>query len=645
MKQKPSRVGSRDRKKRPRARNSTNVDVRVDIARDYPWLLLGHLNSDLSGWLTDSDRDLVSGIVRSRDFARYSELSERWGLQSINSSVEPVGPEMASKLLIGSVIRKYPFEGREKEKRDIAIAQVIETNRTCSVFNRTGWKRLYIDGYPTKELSLMREFIRKVIGFSPPLEEGHMTVWSRHGPGADTATLLGNCSSYDKYVEWPYRVTAGCLEHARSLILSDERWLGALEDSYRRKFHIEPWEILDWTAFWSNVFSVTEHNRVTTVPKDGSKDRPIAIEPRMNLMLQLGVDGFIRRRLKRFGLNLDSQKPNQLMAYQGSIRSDADTPVTIDLSNASDTISLRLVKLLFPEDWYRYLCELRCPCGTIPGRGRLRYSKLSSMGNGYTFAVETLTFCAICYAALHVSGLRWDPSYVAVFGDDMVVPQSAGAPLLNLLQMCGLTPNLSKSFLAGRVRESCGTDWVSGTNMRPIFIKDRPETVCELFTHRNQIVRWFDIHLQSMPDKVEAFYGRLIPEPLKLFGPLSDEEFNTYLHSKVPSGWASDAIVTDRSLWSYHYEYLACNSRLRAGREFLFRKLMHNLRPAGGTEEPWLKPGRKFKVSTGGSRFAITNRGRVTYSKCVRVTPNWSREYSDAYGLLISGLNAPVELS
>lgn len=622
--QKPFSGVRRRRVKRRRTRASKKLDVRVEASKQYAWRLLDRLTDDLAEWLTDSERAEVKAIVRSRNFSRYNELSKCWGLQSISSSKEFPGPAMATKLLLGAVIRKYPLTSAvtDTEKRDVAITNVVATNRSCSWFNRHGWKRLFVDGYPTPELLLMRKFVEMVIGALPP-EGGRLTEWSRHGPGSDTATLLGRCSPYDKYVEWPYRVTARSQEHARMLISDDERWLGALEDSYRRKFHIKPWEILNWDTFWDTVLINTEHNKVTTVPKDGLKDRPIAIEPRLNLMLQLGVDGFIRRRLKRFGVNLDSQEWNQELAYEGSIRTDADTPVTIDLSNASDTISLRLVKLLFPKAWYTYLCDLRCPNGIIPGRAKLRYSKLSSMGNGYTFAVETLIFCAICYAALKVSGLRWDKSHVAVFGDDMIVPQSSSAPLLNLLHMCGLEANTDKSFLSGRVRESCGTDWVSGTNMRPVFIKEEPETVCDYFAHRNLLVRWAQQFTHSKLESTEQFYLDLIPKHLHVWGPRSDEEFSTYLHTPVPQGWISDPASKKRSPWSYHFEYISCTLRPQRGNEFLFRKLMHSLRSTGRIENQWLK--RKFK--SGGSRFTVTNRNRFAYSKRVRQVPQWDAEY------------------
>lgn len=622
-----SKPGKGRRNARSRCSHASRTDVRVEAPKQYAWELLDRLVTDLSEWLPESDQVLVSGIARSRNFARYLALGERWGLQSINNSnPEFATPEMAAKLLLGAVIKKYPFSGSDTVKRDAALEVVRATNRTCSVFNRTGWKRLFVDGRPSVELRFMREFVERVIGFNLPEEAGLLTEWSRHGPGSDTATLLRRISKYDKYSEWPYRVTARSREYARRFIISDERWFGALEDSYRRRNHIPMWSILNWDVFWQDVFVETDTNRITTVPKDGQKDRPIAIEPRLNLMLQLGVDGFVRRRLKRWGINLDSQEKNQRLAYLGSVRTDADCPVTIDLSNASDTVSLRLVKLLFPKDWYEYLCDLRCPNGILPGQAKLRYSKLSSMGNGYTFAIESLIFGAACYAAMKVSGLRWDQEVVSVFGDDIIVPQSACAPLMNLLHVCGFSLNQDKSFVHGNVRESCGTDWVAGTNVRPVLVDTVPHTVCDFYVHRNQLKRWAQLHLACTLDATESYLISKIPESLRLWGPLSDKEYGSYLHTEVPCGWTTKS-SGKKTAWSYHHEYVSCRIKPQRAHDFLFRKLMHELRPTGEVENQWTKR----KLVSGGSRFTVSLRDSVVYSVGVRCTPIWSSEYNGAY--------------
>lgn len=614
------------RSRRTKVQYDPSVKVPVE---DYPWLVLDRLVTDLSEFLGSDDLRLMRGIIRARDLKGYSSLSSRWGLQSICSDVELPTVEMIVRLELSTVMKKYPFPGREKDKAKAAIDLLYAAETSCSWFNRQGWKALFVDGQPTSELELMRQFIERVVGLVPP-DGGLLTEWCRHGPGSDTATCKGYNSAYEKYLRWPYHVTPAARIRAQQLIREDERWLGALEESYRVRYGIAPWCILDWDVFWTNVLSDAQYNRVTTVPKDWSKDRPIAIEPRLNLMLQLGVDGLIRRRLKYWGIDLDSQEKNQRLACLGSLEKDYLAPVTLDLSNASDTISLRLVKLLFPDPWYRLLCELRTPRGKFPDGRKLRYSKLSSMGNGFTFAIESLVFSALCFAAEVKTLGGWDRDRTAVFGDDIIVPKPAAGCLRNLLRLCGFTVNTDKSFFEGHVRESCGTDWLNGSNIRPVYVKELPLTVDQLFSHRNKLSRWASTMLAKQLPEVDALYQKWIPEGSKdLLGPYSDTEFSSYWHTPIPGTYRG---------WSYFFRALAVRPIPLRGDQFLFRKLMNPLRIHGTTglnqwhvgergiptteRDPW-----SGLVRSGGSCFLVARRNHNVWSKCTRRTPDWSGEY------------------
>lgn len=612
----------RDAKPARPPRRRGGLDSRLEkslnarVPRDFPWKLVGHLLSDLAQWLPDEDVRRCQAVIRSRNVDEYLSLKVRWGLQSINSDHVLYTPEVACKYLLSAVISKYPFEGREKEKVEAALRNVEQAEVSCSHFNRSGWRSLFLDGHPTNELLAMQSFVQMVVG---PLVPYGTTVTdgTRHGPGSDTATSLGHVSTYYKYAEWPYHVTAGAWVRARQLIQQDERWLGALEDSYRARFQLKTWEILDWEAFWDRVLMKVNTNRITTVPKDGVKHRPIAIEPRMNLMLQLGVAGYFQRRLKKFGVALDSQVKNQQMAKDGSIRKDADAPCTLDLSNASDTVSLRLVKLLFPRDWFLYLCELRAPKGVLPSKKILRYSKVSSMGNGFTFALESVCFSAIAYAvSMHVYG-SWRTDLFSVYGDDLIVPKAAVDMMLSLLRCCGFTVNQEKSFTTGPVRESCGADWFRGTYVRPVYLKSPIENVTDLYAIRNLIRRWSHHILGGDLVQTEQFLLSYIPENLKLYGPVTDDEFSSYLHT------------ADRGIYknsTYHFKCIQCRPRRFAGRDFLFRKLMHDLRPAP-VEPPWTVDRLRKLRPVSGSRFIVTHRDKLTYVLCSRQTPEWGAEY------------------
>jgi hypothetical protein len=200
-------------------------------------------------------------------------------------------------------------------------------------------------------------------------------------------------------------------------------------------------------------------NTVTFVPKNAKTDRPIAVEPRWNIWMQKGVGRFLRNRLKLFGVNLDFQGLNQALAIYGS---RTGKYATIDLASASDTVAYEVVQALLPEPWLTIFSALRSPSYRLDGEWK-DYHKWSSMGNGYTFELESLIFWALC------SSINED---VAVYGDDLIVPTESYQQVVRVLEVCGFKVNTEKSFSSGCFRESCGTDAFDGETVTPIYWKD-----------------------------------------------------------------------------------------------------------------------------------------------------------------------------
>jgi len=207
-------------------------------------------------------------------------------------------------------------------------------------------------------------------------------------------------------------------------------------------------------------------NRVVFVPKNWKTHRTIACEPDGALPFQLAFDAYAKTRLRRFGIDLADQSRNQGLALRGSLDG---SQATIDLEQASDTVSLRAVELLFPAQWYQYLLAFRSSHykgvpdtpSAILGTGK--YEKFSSMGNGSTFAIETLIFAACCHAV----GSR---DY-SVYGDDICITTPHAEPLIELLAYLGFTTNKEKTFLSGPYRESCGSHYYSGTYITPHYVR------------------------------------------------------------------------------------------------------------------------------------------------------------------------------
>lgn len=220
------------------------------------------------------------------------------------------------------------------------------------------------------------------------------------------------------------------------------------------------------------------HGKLVFVPKNAKTDRPVIIEPMLNSMFQLGVCSHLMDRFKRFGLDLTDQTLNQRLAREGSLTGDL---ATLDLSSASDTICRELVHDLLPFDWVLFLSELRTSSFVYEGRV-YDQEKFSSMGNGFTFPLESLIF--FCLAASCCEAGEACNAY----GDDIIVPVSRYDLLSEVLACAGFLVNHDKSFSTGPFRESCGHDYLSGINIRPCYIKG-PLACFDIFRLHNFYVR------------------------------------------------------------------------------------------------------------------------------------------------------------
>lgn len=232
---------------------------------------------------------------------------------------------------------------------------------------------------------------------------------------------------------------------------------------------------------------VVPGNRLATVPKTAKIDRCIAAEPSINGFFQLALGQALRRRLKNnAGWDLDTaQEIHRRVACESSVSCDF---CTVDLSNASDTVCKTLVEVLLPPAWFDQLNDLRSRCTLIDGRW-VRLEKFSSMGNGFTFELETIIFAALACAVVREDGGMGELGRdVYVFGDDIIVPDASYASLKPVLKFCGFELNEEKSFHGSlKFRESCGGDFFDGKPVRGYYLKDLPVTPSEHITFSNGI--------------------------------------------------------------------------------------------------------------------------------------------------------------
>lgn len=217
------------------------------------------------------------------------------------------------------------------------------------------------------------------------------------------------------------------------------------------------------TSMWSacnNRLIVTPYNKMEFVPKDAKTHRPIGIEPHFNGLFQKGVGKVLKDLMRKRGLDLEVQADKNRGLASTAQKLGLST---IDLSAASDTVTYMVVKELLPPDWFHLLELARSDYSLIDGEP-VPLEKFSSMGNAYTFELESLIFWALARASGDCDAVT--------FGDDIIVKSSCAATLIKCLTYLGFKTNTKKTFLTGSFFESCGTDWLDGIDIRPFYLKN-----------------------------------------------------------------------------------------------------------------------------------------------------------------------------
>jgi len=218
--------------------------------------------------------------------------------------------------------------------------------------------------------------------------------------------------------------------------------------------------------------------KVVLVPKDSRGPRLISCEPLANQWIQQGISRALvahveKHRLTRDNVRFTDQQPNRFAALQGSFNGKY---ATLDLNEASDRVTLGLVRLLFPGRLYGALCATRS-CGTIlPNDEIVRFHKFAPMGSALCFPILALTVWALLRAGLEVLSAnvwdeQFDPADVYVYGDDVIVPAIWAEHAMTILESFGLKINRDKSCTKGFFRESCGMDAFKGHCVTPVRIR------------------------------------------------------------------------------------------------------------------------------------------------------------------------------
>lgn len=237
--------------------------------------------------------------------------------------------------------------------------------------------------------------------------------------------------------------------------------------------------------------------RVTLVPKDARGPRIISMEP---LELQWIQQGLARALMKTIEsspvssgyVNFTDQEVNRELALRAScgdlfyednryILKPSKT-VTLDMKEASDRVSVWLVRRLF--GWNQNLVDCLLACRSqkteLPDKRVIDLNKFAPMGSAVCFPIEALCFWSLCVGMsenpLCMRHLR-RPHRTWVFGDDIITNIDDYDKFRRVFGELRLMFNEDKCCRGGFFRESCGMDAYLGINVTPLKLRNADVTL------------------------------------------------------------------------------------------------------------------------------------------------------------------------
>lgn len=356
---------------------------------------------------------------------------------------------------------------------------------------------------------------------------------------------------------------------------SFEKWTrrGAIPDVPPSLFRVNPRD--PWCP---SICEEEGYTKIAEVPKSIKSNRIVSSEPAMRMFAQLAVEDHLDKeihKLFRGHVSLhDAERHNEFLMRSGAC--------SIDLSDASDHVSIQLVQAVLPQLW-PVLAKVRSQVACFPDGTAVRLRTFAPMGSGTTFVVMTLVILGICeFARQQVEfDTGCGPLWYTVYGDDIIVPVVMYDEVIRLLKASGLLVNTDKSCCTGIYRESCGREMYLTENITPVYLRD-PLATCDA---------------SKIEDACSKLYARGFESTARRVAELSQcakrTRWNSNLQRLEVCVRATSAQAKIRSLdgWDGLMRWFAVGSQ---------QELTPSLQAKshqGVREEVWTKPSWRYKPS------------------------------------------------
>lgn len=350
-------------------------------------------------------------------------------------------------------------------------------------------------GQATFDSDIVRD-LRLIVQAILGEDRGDVPFMGRHGPGS-TAEGVRGLVAKSTAIKFHPRLDRAFFTHT-------------LLSRSRREVAHDPLLVLpdgeSWvTARKERVGFSTDVSRLKFVPKNVKTARSICMEPVSFMYFQQAYRYEYERNLARGPLrghvDIHDQGINRSLAEYGSASSLVDT---IDLSAASDSVSVELVRKIFPRTVLFKLLGTRTSRVELPDGTIRTVAKFAPMGSALCFPVQTTIYAAVVIRAYLIRtknlcnlqevahkgpkalsdrlskllsrvirpgsvGKDKTLNRFSVYGDDIICDYRVTDDVTHVLTSLGFSVNIEKSFTANQaLRESCGGYYWLGDDVTPL---------------------------------------------------------------------------------------------------------------------------------------------------------------------------------
>lgn len=227
----------------------------------------------------------------------------------------------------------------------------------------------------------------------------------------------------------------------------------------------------------------------------------------------------------------------------------------------------------------------------LPSGEKHLLRKVSSMGNGFTFELETLIFYGLCSAVIELLASKDMDHRCTVFGDDIIIASELVPALREVLLYFGFVMNPKKTFSEGPFRESCGKHFFYGNDVTPFYIRQPVDTVPRKYWAANTVRRYSRLEQWGLDPRWLPAYSRIVQS--------IPSKYRQYL---IPDGFGDGGLMVDwdearpsrstrgHDAWMYR-DVVPRTKGKRLGGQGMLLKALHSLE---ASERPYVDVERRI---------------------------------------------------